>query len=190
MLKRISRGLEKWGHYLLALLCAGVILLSAVWTREGRPSEGENQEALADQSQRLAQALPEATAIPWRRPVGGAVVQGYSEAPVCFAGTGVWMAHPALDFFAEDGEKVAAMAAGTVTECGDAVRIDHGDGEASLYKGLKEISVRPGQRVRAGETIGTAGSTVAYEGAGHICVAVLEDGRPVPFGPEWVEETE
>ncbi len=184
MLRRFQRGMEKWGHYLLALLCAGVILLSAVWTRR-QDAENAGQTALSDQGQRLSQALETPEPAPLVRPAAGAVARGFSSVPVFFPKTGVWMAHSGLDFAAEPGEKVFALAAGTVVSCEGGIRVDHGDGSESLYRGVQESGVRPGQRVRAGETLGTAGGAVLYEGEGHVCVILYKDGVPVPFGNGW-----
>jgi murein DD-endopeptidase MepM/ murein hydrolase activator NlpD len=185
MLKKIRRGMEKWGHYLLALLCAGVILLSAVWTREQQEAEKADQAALSDQGQRLTEAMQTPEPVSYARPAAGAVLRGYSEAPVFFPETGVWMAHPGLDFAAAAREAVYALADGTVVSCGEEIRINHGDGRESVYRGVRETKVCPGQRVRAGETIGTAGASVPFEGQGHVCVTLYQNGKPAAFGADW-----
>jgi len=188
MLQKVKRGMEKWGHYLLALLCAGVILISAAWTRDQRAAEGENRTALADQSQRLSDAGPTAAPISWVRPVSGKVLQGYSEVPVYYAERGVWKNHLGIDFAAEEGENVYAVASGTVTENEKTVRIDHGNGYMSVYQGIERITVQKGQRVKAGESLGVTGGGVPFEGKNRICVTLLKDGKPVLFGGEWTEE--
>ena len=181
MLKKLRRGFDAWGHYLLALLCAGVILLSAAWTRQERTDETAGQQALSDQSQRLSQvARPEQETCGW--PAEGGVLQGYSEAPVYFPAYHLWQTHPAVDFAAKDGEKVYAMMAGTVSLCENGcVRLDHGNGVESLYRGLKQISVTKGTRVRKGAALGLAGGRIPYEGKGHVCVSLLENGTAIPF---------
>ena len=188
MLQKVKRGMEKWGHYLLAVLCAGVILISAAWTRDQRAAESENKTALADQSQRLADAGPTAAPMVWLRPVSGKVLQGYSEAPVYYVERGVWKVHSGVDFAAEEGDIVCAMGAGTVTEIQGTVRIDHGKGYTSAYRGLDKITVQKDQRVKAGESLGIAGGGVPFEGENRVCVTLLKDGMPVPFGGEWTEE--
>ncbi len=185
MLQKIKRGMESWGHYLLALLCAGVILLSAVWTREQQATEKADQAALSDQGQRLAQAMETPEPAAFSRPAAGAVIRGYCEAPVFFPETGVWKPHPCLNFEAEAGQPVYALAAGTVVSCGEEIRIDHEDGSESLYRGIRETKVNPGQRVRAGEAIGTAGASVPFEGQGHVCVTLFQGGKPTAFGETW-----
>ena len=181
-LKSFRRGFDAWGHYLLALLCAGVILLSAAWTREQRSDEIADRQALSDQSQRLASVTPAPTAAAYGWPTDGTLMRGFSSAPVYFPAYHVWRAHPAADFDAGDGGKVYAMRAGTVEYCDQGiVRIDHGDGLASQYTGFKKTSVAPGQQVRKGAVIGFAGGHVPYEGEGHVCVTVLKDGVAIPF---------
>lgn len=185
MMKKIKRGMESWGHYLLALLCAGVILLSAVWTREQQRLENADQAALSDQGQRLAQAMETPEPAAFSRPAAGAVIRGYCESPVFFPETGVWMAHTGLDFEASAGEAVYALADGTVVSCGEETRINHGDGRESVYRGVGETKIRPGQRVRAGDVIGTAGAAIPFEGRCHVCVALFQHGTAVPFGDAW-----
>ncbi len=185
MLQKIRRGMERWGHYLLALLCAGVILLSAVWTRQQQAKENADQMALSDQGERLAQAMQTPEPVVYVRPSAGAVIRGYSESPVLFPETGVWMAHPGLDFEAAVGENVCALAAGTVISCEDGIRIDHGNGCESLYRGVLECEVLSGQKVRAGDVLGTAGEAVPFEGKGHVCVTLYKAGIPIAYGEEW-----
>lgn len=185
MLQKIKRGMENWGHYLLALLCAGVILLSAVWTRQQQDLENAGQAALSDQGQRLAQVMETPAPAVFSRPAAGSVLRGFSEVPVFFPETGVWRTHPGLDFAAAVGETVRALAAGTVVSCGEETRIDHGDGIESLYRGILESKVNPGQRVRAGDAIGKAGASVSFEGQGHVCVTLFQDGKPAMFGEDW-----
>lgn len=182
MRQRIGRFLEKWGHYLLAALCAAVILLSGLWTRSIRVREGQGTEALHGTDQRLAfvTAPPGALFSPVR-PCKGEVVRGYSDAPVYFPAVGLWHTHPAVDYAAEDGDEVFALGDGTVTEVSPYLRIDHGNGYVSEYRGLRETSLRPGQHVRAGQSVGKAGAAVPFEGPGHVCVKLTQAGNPLDF---------
>ena len=59
------------------------------------------------------------------------------------------------------------------------VEIDHGNGLQSLYRGLAEIRVKEGQRVRRGDVIGLAGGFVPFEGDGFVCVSLYKDGKAV-----------
>lgn len=85
-MKKVGSALEKRGYYLLAALCAAVILFSALWTKQLRAREAA---VLRDESQHLSDVtpspLPISTCVP-----AGEFLRGYSEAPVYFARPGQW----------------------------------------------------------------------------------------------------
>jgi murein DD-endopeptidase MepM/ murein hydrolase activator NlpD len=91
-------------------------------------------------------------------------------------------AHHGLDFAARRGTPVAAVAAGTVIEAsqdpayGKYVRVDHGAGQQSLMAHLDSIVVRDGQRIEAGQAIGTTGATGKASGP-HLHLEYWQDGR-------------
>lgn len=71
-------------------------------------------------------------------------------------------------------------------ECGNAVRIDHGDGWQTLYCHMKKgsITVTQGQQVDAGTALGQVGLS-GMTNAPHIHLTVLKDGAVVdPFLPD------
>ncbi|MCC6890813.1 MAG: M23 family metallopeptidase [Hyphomicrobiales bacterium] len=73
--------------------------------------------------------------------------------------------HTGIDFRGETGDPVRATAVGNVTQAGanggygKMVELDHGHGLTTRYAHLSDISVKVGQRVRAGQIIGKVGST-------------------------------
>lgn len=73
--------------------------------------------------------------------------------------------HSGLDIAAPRGTPVRAAQSGEVIETGDyffngkSVFLDHGQGLLTFYFHLDRIDVEPGQRVTAGEVVGTVGST-------------------------------
>jgi murein DD-endopeptidase MepM/ murein hydrolase activator NlpD len=79
--------------------------------------------------------------------------------------TGLQDFHSGLDISTPIGTKVQAPADGVVIFCGlkggygNAVVIDHGYGILTRYAHLVGFNVRPGQRVRRGETIAFVGQT-------------------------------
>jgi hypothetical protein len=108
----------------------------------------------------------------------------------------------------EAGVNVLAAAAGTVAatrdgmadiavtdetreaiagrECGNAVRIDHGDGWQTLYCHLKRgsVIVRQGDKVMPGDPLGQVGLS-GLTNIPHIHIGVLKDGNVVdPFAPD------
>ncbi len=98
--------------------------------------------------------------------------------------------HRGLDFTAEEGDSIVAMAAGTVTTAdydenfGNHVRIDHGNGYETLYAHCKDLYVTEGQTVLPGEAIATVGSTGMASGP-HLHLEMTDETGelvdPKPF---------
>ena len=96
--------------------------------------------------------------------------------------------HRGIDLVAAHGTPVYSPAAGTVLTAeapyarapkyGTVVVIDHGDGWQSLYAHLDTFAVSPGDVVRAGDRLGTLGSTGLATGP-HVHVEVHHQGRRV-----------
>jgi len=71
-------------------------------------------------------------------------------------------------------------------ECGNGIRIDHGDGWQTLYCHMKQgsVAVATGARVQAGERLGEVGLS-GLTNAPHLHFGVLRDGKVVdPFLPD------
>ncbi len=87
-----------------------------------------------------------------------------------------------VDFAARRGTPVHAVAAGTVVEAafnpvwGNYVRIDHGGGASSLLIHLERATVAYGQRVAAGDRLGTSGASGRATGP-HLHLEYWRDGR-------------
>lgn len=90
--------------------------------------------------------------------------------------------HGGLDLAAPEGTFVAASRSGIVRYAamaggyGRLIVIDHGHGYKTLYGHLKQVLVRPGQSVRAGEKIGLVGSTGRSTGP-HLHFELRKDGQ-------------
>lgn len=73
--------------------------------------------------------------------------------------------HKGLDFTAASGTPIQATGTGIVRESGSrrgygkSVVIDHGYGYKTLYAHLSKLMVKPGQRIKRGQTIGLIGNT-------------------------------
>jgi hypothetical protein len=95
----------------------------------------------------------------WIRPVEGPVTRPF-DPPANRFGAG----HLGVDFRAAAGTPVRAAGPGEVTVAGSVagalhVVVAHAGGLRTSYSFLASVSVRRGQRVRAGEVVGTSGGT-------------------------------
>ena len=91
--------------------------------------------------------------------------------------------HPGIDFAAEEGAEVYAVAGGIVTaadydvEKGNYVVLDHGGGLETEYQHLKSSLVSVGQSVVQGQVLGYVGSTGNSTGP-HLHFEARQDGAP------------
>lgn len=91
--------------------------------------------------------------------------------------------HNGIDIANSVGTPIRAAAAGTVTHAsagwnggyGTSIKIDHGNGYVTHYAHLSSLSVRVGQKVSAGQTIGGMGSTGSSTGP-HLHFEVIRNG--------------
>ncbi|MGZ8335657.1 MAG: M23 family metallopeptidase, partial [Allosphingosinicella sp.] len=104
--------------------------------------------------------------------------------------------HSGADVAAGAGARVVAPADGIVTLApppafsleGNLVILDHGMGLNSAFLHLASVTVRPGQAVRQGESIGTVGATGRATGP-HLHWSLVWNGAridpAVVAGPAW-----
>ena len=125
-----------------------------------------------------------AAALPLRRPIRGEPVVSSPFGTRLDPFTRGLALHTGLDLKAEFGEPARATAPGRVSAAdyaggyGNMVEIDHGHGVVTRFGHLSRISVRPGQRVAAGDMIGAVGSTGRSTGA-HLHYETRIDGEPI-----------
>ena len=100
----------------------------------------------------------------------------------------VWKYHPAVDFVGE-GDVVAILdgvvkSVENTTLEGTVVTVEHADGYVSIYKSLNsDVAVQAGDTVKAGDKLGTAGTSMveAHSGA-HLHLELKKNGEYVnPF---------
>jgi murein DD-endopeptidase MepM/ murein hydrolase activator NlpD len=97
--------------------------------------------------------------------------------------------HKGVDISADPGKPVKAPAdgivvrAGRIGSYGRAVQLSHGYGVTTLYGHLHDLSVRPGQRIRRGDVVGTVGNSGRATGYHlHYEVRVNNDAQdPVQY---------
>jgi murein DD-endopeptidase MepM/ murein hydrolase activator NlpD len=98
--------------------------------------------------------------------------------------TGAARFHQGIDIAVKYGAEVRAAAAGRVSFSGvqggygHTVVIDHGDGRQTRYAHLSDASVRDGEAVSEGQTIGRSGASGRSSGP-HLHFELLVDGTPV-----------
>jgi murein DD-endopeptidase MepM/ murein hydrolase activator NlpD len=93
--------------------------------------------------------------------------------------------HTGVDFTAPKGTPIYATGDGVVITVktvfggyGKYVEIDHGFGFVTRYAHMNDFKVRPGQKVKRGDHIGSVGNTGSST-APHIHYEVLKDGKHV-----------
>jgi hypothetical protein len=99
--------------------------------------------------------------------------------------------HEGVDIFAPRGTAVYTVADGVVKTAGwkpvggNVVWVESADGRYEYYYAhLNRIQVRKGQRVRAGDRLGTVGNTGNARAASpHLHFAIYRPGRRVPVNP-------
>lgn len=122
-------------------------------------------------------------AVPSREPVTDSyITSGYGHRADPIVGGAQF--HRGIDFEAEVGDPVLAVADGVVSYSGDragygqTIEIDHGNGYVTRYAHNSRLVRQVGQLVRAGQEIAKAGSTGRSTGA-HVHFEVWENGRAV-----------
>ncbi|NBD16474.1 MAG: peptidoglycan DD-metalloendopeptidase family protein [Cyanobacteria bacterium] len=100
--------------------------------------------------------------------------------------------HKGVDYAAGTGSPVVAPANGTVALVGkesegfhvhgNTIGIDHGQGVLSIFLHLNNINVQEGERVTAGQKIGTVGSTGASTGP-HLHWGLYVNGQAIDPSP-------
>lgn len=177
-MKKWKQFLQNTGHYWLAVLCVGAILLSALWTRDEQRLLAQETPAHADGAQRLQSVTPTPAPVWFTAPAAGAVLRSFSEEPVFFAEYCCYALHPSTDLVAEKGEKVYAAFDGQI----------HWEGEdlylikapfSLRYRGVGQGTAKEGQAVKKGAVIGKAAGNVPYEGEHIVCLTLYREEKPV-----------
>ncbi len=131
------------------------------------------------------------------KPVDVALPTVYEDDELSYNATlGEWRFHGGLDIVAEPGTDVVAVADGEVAKVdydlllGNLVVLKHSDGLTSVYANLAdEINVTAGDKVQAGDELGTVGATAAGEvvQASHLHFELKKDGAfvdPLKYLPK------
>ncbi|MEX2595488.1 MAG: peptidoglycan DD-metalloendopeptidase family protein [Salibacteraceae bacterium] len=108
-----------------------------------------------------------------------------------------WKAHLGTDYAAPTGTPIMAVGDGVITEArykrfnGNYVKIKHNSTYTTQYLHMSKIAngIKPGTRVRQGETIGYVGSTGLATGP-HVCFRFWKNGSQVDHRQEKLPPSE
>lgn len=126
-----------------------------------------------------------ASPIVYSLPIKGTVQKDFSRDNLIYSKTyGDMRAHNGIDIVAKVGDVVKASADGKVTKSetdtlmGKTVTIEHGGGIVTYYSGLKDVSVKVGDKVKMGKVIGTVGEIPSeILDNSHLHFAATENGK-------------
>lgn len=127
--------------------------------------------------------------VAYRLPLNGKILREYAADQLLYSETmGDWRTHMGLDFAADIGTAVVAVADGTISDVfydklqGITVWIQHADGCTSRYANLDSLeTVQKGQKVLQGDVIGAVGETALFEmsDAPHLHFELVENDVPI-----------
>ena len=206
--KKFNGNLSSKGYYIALVLCAVAIGVAGfLYYRNADNAQlkkdpvsnqqptGSDLQVVATQPVDTHPEVTEPTVAnpqkPEKRvsPVSGETVAGYSMEALSYnQTTRDWRVHSGVDIAAEEGTPVCAAADGTVytvyedETMGTTVVISHGSGYSTRYASLaQEVSVKAGDSVSAGQTIGKVGNTALLENAigDHLHFSVSCNGKAV-----------
>lgn len=125
----------------------------------------------------------------WLWPLEGAVVETFSSDTLTYnKALGDWRTHSGIDLAAELGQSVTAVCAGTVISIredallGQTVVMDCGNDITVSYSNLSpDVVVTAGERLSAGDLIGTVGETAVGESSESpwLHFSICRKGEPV-----------
>ena len=214
--KNVSKFMSGKGYYIALVLCAVAIGVSGfLYYRNADMPDAQLEEPTTqtdskkDQGVQAVATEPNGDTVSTKptepakkpdktgKPLSGNTVATYSMESLSYnTTTRDWRVHNGVDIAAEAGTKVLAAADGTVYSVfeddtmGTTVVIDHSGGYMSRYSSLaKEVSVKVGDTVTMGQTIGAVGNTALLETAigDHLHFSVSCNGElidPATFLPK------
>lgn len=123
-----------------------------------------------------------------RNPLVGEIFREFTmDDLVYYESIGEWRVHKGIDIKPKDTLLIESAFAGTVESIntseltGTEIVIDHGNNVKTLYSNLVSASVKVGDKVQQGQTIGNVGKTVSIEAAdgAHLHFELFVDGKNV-----------
>lgn len=156
------------------------------------PPTLSSEEVMAEAMKSFS--FDESNKLAW--PVLGNIALDYSmDETILFKSLGMYKCNPAIIISAEEGTNVAAAASGIVTdvaqlsETGTTVTVSIGNGYETTTGLIENVNLKKGDKVVAGQLIGTVASPSAYyieEGPG-VYFKLTQYGEPVDPDTYFVE---
>lgn len=188
-LQALRRAWDRWGFYASLALVLALIGGGAAAIRNRPAPEIAPVAAMQPVLESPAPTASAAPAPPMQWPLEGEILVGHSpESAVYQPALGAFTAHVGIDIAGQAGDAVRAVADGTAAafyaspSYGYVLEIEHPGGLVTRYGGLAAACpVQPGDRVSAGQTVGTLGSVLCGESylGPHLHFETLEDGLSV-----------
>lgn len=128
-----------------------------------QPSPSPSDEAKPEESKAVVSGTQSKVYL--QMPLNGEIIRAFSGEELVYNETmNLWATHNGIDISAAQDDDVKAAMAGTVERAeadnilGNVVVIEHSDNQRTIYSGLAELSVKEGDKVNAGQSIGKAGT--------------------------------
>ena len=180
------------GYYIALIACVAVLVICGC-LYAGRDTQ-QNPQLHLDATEGpdlpvIATQPNQTDALQTAAPLLGQTVHPYSMDALSYnPTTRDWRVHNGIDIAADAGTPVTAAADGIVTEVrqddrmGTTVTIRHEGGYVTTYSSLDpETTIRAGESVVLGQTIGAVGNSALMETAlgDHLHFCVTQDGEPM-----------
>lgn len=155
----------------------------------------DTKENKSDKKSEGDKAKQEKKELSFEVPLEGEIYRDYSDTNLIYSETlEEWTTHYGIDIKAEKGSAVASSEDGKVKSIKDdpryglTVTIDHGQGFETVYSNLLSAEfIKQGDSVKKGQTIGTVGSSGAFEivDEPHLHFEMLLDSQNVNPTTYW-----
>lgn len=170
---------------------SSILSESSEQTPSGQVDQNVSDEPYSSEETTSADAPAKEPAVTFSMPVQGEIIKDYSDKELQYSATyGDMRIHTGIDIACEDGTSVSAAGSGSVlsveesVSLGTVVTIDHGSGITAKYASIKDAKVKAGDKVAAGDIIGSV-TSIPGECAdqSHLHFEITKDGHSAePLG--------
>ncbi|MDA3880171.1 MAG: M23 family metallopeptidase [Prolixibacteraceae bacterium] len=192
MIDSLSSEIEKRDTYLenIRQVITGGVVVDTIYNSEDTHTQNANLQPVRDDSIFNALIGPDKYKFSYMNsnetstsigglnfftPVEGVVINRFNAGP----------GHYGTDIVAKENSQIYAVLDGTVifaewlVTTGYVVQIQHSNNIISIYKHNSEITVKPGERVKAGDVIAIIGDEGMYSTGPHLHIELWQNGMPL-----------